>query len=87
MGQIDPKICYQIDNDIIQQVQEADREGKSEMVLRVPKGDNKDNWPHPMYMGGNLARTLYKHGLISKPIKITIQPDTSINEKYHIKVQ
>lgn len=87
MGQINPKICYQIDNELIQQVQEADSDGKNEMILHVPKGDNKDNWPHPMYMGENLARTLYKHGLIYKPIKITIQPDPSINEKYHIKVQ
>lgn len=86
MGHVNPKICYQIDNEIIQQVKDADQAGQSEMTLLVPKGDNKDNWPHPMYMGGNLSRTLHKHGIISKPMKITIQPDSSINEKYHIAI-
>lgn len=86
MGHVTPKICYQIDNEIIQQVKDADQAGQSEMTLLVPKGDNKDNWPHPMYMGGNLSRTLHKHGIISKPMKITIQPDPSINEKYHIAI-
>ena len=86
MGRVNPKICDQIDNDIIQQIKEADQAGQTEMVLFVPKGDNRDNWPHPMYMGGNISRTLYKHGLISKPMKITIQPDPSINEKYHIAI-
>lgn len=86
MGRVEPKVCYQIDNYIIQQIREADEGGQSEMTLLVPKGDNRDNWPHPMYMGGNISRTLYKHGLISKPLKIKIQPDPSINEKYHIAI-
>lgn len=86
MGSVPPSICYEIDYNLIEQIQAADREGKNEMVLRVPKGDNRDNWPHPMYMGGNISRTLYKHGLISRNIKIKIQPDAAMNEQYHIAV-
>ena len=56
------------------------------MILVVPKGDDRDNWPHPMYMGGNISRTLYRHGIITQPLKITIKPDTKMNEKYHIAI-
>lgn len=83
---VPPSTCYEIDYNLIEQIQMADREGKAEMVLRVPKGDNRDNWPHPMYMGGKISRTLYKHGLISRNIKIKIQPDAAMNEQYHIAV-
>lgn len=86
MGSVPPSICYEIDYNLIEQIQAADREGKTEMVLRVPKGDNRDNWPHPMYMGGKISRTLYKHGLISRNIKIKIQPDAAMNEQYHIAI-
>lgn len=57
---------------------------KKEMVLIVPKGDNRDNWPHPKYMGGNISRTLYAHGVISQDMKITIKPDENINKKFHL---
>lgn len=82
---LSPEECISVDYDIIQQVQAADRNGDSEVVLRVPKGDDHDNWPHPVYMGKAFSRTLYKHGLTSKPMNITIQPDIQMNEKYHIR--
>ena len=84
---ISEKECIAVDREIIQQLQEADRNGKSEVILRVPKGDNRDNWPHPLYMGNVLSRTMYKHGLISKQLKITIQPDLDMNKKYHISIK
>lgn len=86
MGRIDPEICYQIDKDLINQIITAEQEGKTEMILVVPKGDNRDNWPHPMYMGGNISKTLHRHGIIRYPISIKIQPDTSMNETYHIPI-
>ena len=85
IGRVSPKICYQIDYDIINQVVTASKAGQKEMVLRVPK-HNGDNWPHPMYMGNAVSRTLYRHGLINAPIKITIRPDAEMNKKYHIPV-
>jgi hypothetical protein len=86
VGQVPPSICYEIDYNLIEQIQAADREGKTEMILRVPKGDTASNWPHPAYMGGKISQTLYKHGLISRNIKIKIQPDAAMNEQYHIAV-
>jgi hypothetical protein len=85
-GQIAPAVCAEIDRDIINQVIAADKAGKKEMILVVPKGDNIDNWPHPLYMNRNFSRLLYWHGIISKPIQITMQPDVEMNSKYHIPV-
>jgi len=78
-----PKECLAVDEAIIRQVQEAERLGQKNMVLKVPKGDNKDNWPHPFYMGKNISRTLLAHGIISHDIKIKIQPDPAMNKEYY----
>lgn len=86
IGSVPPSVCYEIDYNLIEQIQAADREGKTEMILRVPKGDTASNWPHPAYMSGKISRTLYKHGLISRTIKIKIQPDPAMNEQYHIAI-
>lgn len=80
-----PSECKAIDENLIRQIQEADKNKEKTMVLNVPKGDDNDNWPHPMYMGKNISRALFAHGLISKNITIKIQPDISMNEKYYIK--
>lgn len=87
MGHISAQVAYAIDYDLIHQIQIANQAGVSEMTLIVPKGDNKDNWPHPMYMGDNIAHTLYIHGIITKKTKINISPDESMNEKYQLSVQ
>ena len=87
IGRVPPQICYQIDCDLFNQVVTASKAGEKEMVLHVPKGNNWDNWPHPMYMGERVSWTLYRHGLIPAPIKISIQPDESMNEKYHIPIR
>lgn len=84
MRNIAPYKCVTVDNYLIKQIVEADKSGKKEMVLIVPKGDNRDNWPHPKYMGGNISRTLYAHGVISQDMKITIKPDENINKKFHL---
>ncbi len=87
MGGILPHTCYQVNHDLINQIVQADQNYQEGMILRVPKGDNRDNWPHPMYMGGAIARTLYRHNIIQRPIKISISPDVTMNEKYNIPIQ
>lgn len=84
MRNIAPYKCVNVDNDLINQIVTADKNGKTEMQLVVPKGDNRDNWPHPKYMGGNISRTLYSHGIISKNIKISVKPDENMNRNYHL---
>lgn len=83
IGNHAPKACLAVDEDIIRQVQAAEQRQQKHLVLKVPKGDNKDNWPHPFYMGRNISRTLLAHGIISHDIKIKIQPDPEMNRKYY----
>lgn len=84
-GSIAPYKCILIDKDLINQIVEADKRGKTKMVLVVPKGDNKRaNWPHPLYMGKEISKTLYAHGIISQNIEIAIKPDVNMNLKYRL---
>ena len=85
MGNVPPAICAAINRDIIHQVQAAVDAGATKMELRVPKGDDRDNWPHPMYMGAAVSRLLYGQGLIPYPIEITIVPDPEMNREYGIR--
>ena len=84
ISNIAPYKCVLVDKDLIQQITKADKEGKTKMVLTVPKGDQNDNWPHPLYMGNRLAKTLYAHGIISQNIKITVKADVNMNLKYRL---
>lgn len=81
---IAPYKCVLVDQALINQIVKADKNAKSEMTLMVPKGDNHDNWPHPLYMGKAISRTLFAHGIIHNIIEITIKPDASMNERYHL---
>lgn len=85
-GRVSPSICYEVDMDILNQIQLADQSESTELELHVPKGDNRDNWPHPNYMGKNICNTLYRDGIISRTFKIKIVPDVNMNKKYHIPV-
>ena len=60
---VSPRNCYAVDMDILNQIQLADQRNVSELELHVPKGDNRDNWPHPDYMGKNICQTLYRDGI------------------------
>lgn len=76
--------CIIIDNLFIQQIVNADSEGKNKIELDVPKGDNIDNWPHPYSMGSSISKTLYVHGLISRNMIITVKPNENINKSYNL---
>lgn len=81
---IAPSSAYSVSQYLIDQLQTADRAGLSSITLYVPKGDNNDNWPHPDYMGDNIMRTLYLHGLVSTVhIHAVIVPDPALNEKFY----
>lgn len=83
---VSPRNCYAVDMDILNQIQLADQRNVSELELHVPKGDNRDNWPHPDYMGKNICQTLYRDGIISRTFDIQIVPDINMNKKYHIPI-
>ena len=78
-------VCIEVSQHLIDQIIAADRAGLSEVTITVPKGDDVDNYPFPMYMGKNISRTLHAHGMISRRIEVKILPDVTLNEKFNLK--
>lgn len=81
---IHPSIIRQIDGDILSQIVTADQAGETSVTVRVPEFDTSNNWPLPLYVGERMSMTLYKHGVTMKQMEITIQPDGTLNENYHL---
>ena len=83
-------MCADISRDLIQQMQEADEAGLSEVVLRLPAyvadPENQDNWPHSLSLMERLPGTLYSHGLISRDIRVIPVADTAKNEQFHLPI-
>ena len=57
--------CYEANNYILQQFEEADIKGVDEMDLYVPWILSQEEW-----MGQRVSKTLYRHGVIRKEIKV-----------------
>ena len=76
--------AYEITNNIIEQVKDADKKGLEEMTLRVPKTYSSDNWPFPVYMGTTVSETLKADGIINQRIKIIISPSEELNREFNI---
>lgn len=74
----------QIGELVISQVTDAINSGKSEVSVLVPKGDDRDNWPFPVYNGKKIENALLDNNIIDRKIKITITPDPSLNERLGI---
>lgn len=79
--------CYDVGNYMIEQLKQAEESGVKTAELHVPYSHIKDtNWPHSTELFGNrFTRTMQRHGMISKAIELTIVPDESVNERFHIK--
>ena len=81
-SEVRPALCYEITQDMIEQVLQAEQEGLDTMVLKVPVWTQSGNWPHPDYMGNRIADSLYKHGVIHRKIDVVPVPSPECNEKY-----
>ena len=78
------KVCVEVSRHIIDQIISADRAGLDKVTVTVPKGDDNDNWPHPLYMGKNISRTLHAHGIISRRLEVKILPDVTLNKRFNL---
>ena len=82
---LSPEKARAVDNCILEQVLSAAQQGLPETVVKVPLHSNsEDNWPHPAYLKERLPNTLRRHGLIDYNIKITIEVDPELNERFHL---
>lgn len=78
--------CYQVNNDILQQLQNAIAAGKSNTVVYIPQFDFPDNLPLATYGDKRFPRHLYKMGLLKKAIKVTeVIPTKDKNKEFNIK--
>lgn len=74
--------CISIDNDLVNQMIEADVSGKDEIVLEVMDTGYDDNWPHSTVIGNNLSTTLYRHKVISKKLSVSVLWSQDFNERH-----
>ena len=82
-----PAVCKALMDDYIGQLKSADESGESSVDLRVPEfffEADGDNWPHAYGMGNAMADTLYAHGVLTHELEVTVCPDPSMNEEYHL---
>ena len=82
-----PAVCKALMDDYIEQLKEADECGETSVNLRVPEfffEADGDNWPHAYGMGNAMADTLYAHGVLTHEMDVTVCPDPSMNEEYHL---
>lgn len=78
------QLVRELDNNIIAQVKEAEKAGKDNIDVLVPKYNSSDNWPIATYGGGRISETLFRHGITRKKRVINLIPDYSINKKYNL---
>lgn len=76
--------CKEIDEYIIDRVTEADKKGKTEVTVKIPKYKTEDNWPVACYGNNFMADTLYRHGVTTRRMAIYMEPDKAINKKFGI---
>ncbi|MCR4890695.1 MAG: hypothetical protein K5989_00705 [Lachnospiraceae bacterium] len=82
---LSPDKYYEIDSYMMNELIEADKAGHESMVLKVPVSLKRDNnWPHPEFYGDRVAQALYRHGLISRYIKVETLPEPSLNERFNL---
>lgn len=77
------KTAKSIDNYIIEQVVEADKDGKAKAIVSVPRGAvNDNNWPQSYYMAPALSQCLYTHHIINNRINVIFEPSLKVNKHF-----
>jgi hypothetical protein len=78
-------IAKKISDDLVSQIVSADKSGKKEIEIMIPKFSTADNWPLALYGAQRLSNALYTHRIIRNQIHVKFIPDSSINQKYNIE--
>ena len=74
--------AYHISTYLVEQLQQADREGKIQVDLERPAGG--DVWPFPDYMPQRVVDSLYQHGLLDYRMEITVVRNPELDQRYHL---
>lgn len=89
---IDPsmntRIAKKIDYYIIGQVIDADQNGKSKVIVKVPQGSLTDNnWPQSYYMAPSISQSLYSAHIINHRINVEFKPSLKVNNHFRLAVK
>lgn len=75
----------QLDENIIRQAQEAEKNGLKSVEIKIPKHES-ETWPLALSYGGErIARTLYRHGLTQTQLEIQLVMDEEINRQFGLE--
>lgn len=77
-------VCMALDQNILDQVLEAEARGENCVTIHVFVSGAGDNWPHSVYLGDRVAASLYKHGQTGRLMEIRVLPDLQVNEAFHV---
>lgn len=80
----DAKTVKELDENIINQVIEAEAAGMDTVEVLVPVHESAA-WPIAVSYGGErISTTLYRHGIVNRNINIILVPDYSVNDKFNL---
>lgn len=80
------EVAKEIDEYIINQIVEADKNGLNYVEVQVPNYVEKEsNWPQPHNMAIWLQNTLYSHNIIQNRIKIVFIKNDQVYNKFYKK--
>ena len=79
-------IAKNIGDNLVNQIIDADKSGKTEIEIMVPEflGATNDNWPLALYGAQRLPNALFTHKIIKNKLNVKFIPDRRINKKYKI---
>lgn len=86
VGNIPAQTCYEMGDELIEQMTAADRAGEKAVTVYIGVGEPKVNWPFAEIMEQDLPQTLFRHGVLQHPLKIRLQPDPEVNRRHHLAV-
>lgn len=62
--------CEALVDNIIEQFKTAEKNGDTEIDLKVPAFDTEDNWPFGTYSASHFTKTMYRHRIIKTRINV-----------------
>ncbi len=74
--------CYDTSSYIFNSILDADKAGKTQMVLKLPKSNMADEFTFVPNIGNTVSDSLYLQGIIKHRINVTEEFDESLNERF-----
>lgn len=86
--QLDSGIVYSINNNILQQMLNAQKQGLDSVELYVPIFNSDTNWPYSIYASQIISGNLYKLGILNYNLQVTaIIPTEEKNKELHVIIK